>query len=518
MGRLPFNFKKSAQAAATPPPQESPLTVTQLAARIDDALRRGLPEAVRFVGEVSGLRERTHWYFDLKDAGAVVNCVMFQSAAKKAGFTPSNGQQVLARGRVEFYAPGGKVSVIIERLEPLGAGALELAYRALCDELRTLGWFAPERKRPLPFFPRKIAVITSRTGAALQDVLATMQRRCPAVEVLIVDCRVQGAGAAAEVAAAIDHVGARAAGYGVDAILVTRGGGSMEDLWAFNERIVAQAIVACPIPVVAAIGHETDTTIAELVADERGATPTQAVMRMTPDRAALAEQVSSLSTRLTGNTRRTLELYSRRLRACTSRPIFESPRRVFDAPGSTVRSLSARLVSGVRGLLSRRASQTDRLSAVLERHRPGPARARVLARLAELASRLRAAQKIERRRDRVAAIAQRLTRGIEVQISREASAVDAAARQLGAVGPMQVLERGYSVTLLKSGGLLKSSDQVRPGDGIITRLAAGEVESVVGSSAQAPPVRGTAIERGPSKRTRRKIQDTDTPGLFGLDG
>jgi exodeoxyribonuclease VII large subunit len=520
VGRLPFNFKKSAQAAAasaTPPP-DAPLTITQLAARIDDALRRGLPDTVRFVGEVSGFRDRTHWYFDLKDASAVVNCVMFQSAAKKAGFVPANGQQILASGKVEFYAAGGKVSVIITRVEPVGAGALELAYRALCEELRALGWFSHDRKRPLPFFPRKIAVVTSRTGAALQDVLVTMQRRCPAIDVLVVDCRVQGPGSAAEIAKAIDHIGKSASSLGVDALLVTRGGGSMEDLWAFNERVVAQAIVDCPIPVVAAIGHETDTTIAELVADERGATPTQAAMRMTPDRAALLEQVGSLSSRLAGHTDRTLEMNAQRLRFCTQRPMFGSPRRVFDAPSVAVRNFAARLFSGVRGRLARGSSAIDRAAAVLERHRPAQARARLFARLAECAARLKAAQHLAHRRDRLEALGARLSRGMMVNVSQEGAALAAVARQLSAVGPMQVLERGYSVTMLKNGGLLRTPGQVRAGESIVTRLAAGEVDSVVGHSAAAPPVRGSAIERVQVPRKRRKRPEPPTLGLFDLDG
>src|SRR4051812_20927226 len=190
MSRLPF---PPPQPGPAPKPEESVFPGRQLPPRIDGALKSGIASPVRFVGEVSGFRDRTHWYFDLKDANAVVSCVMFQSGARRVGFTPSNGQQVVCRGLVEFYAKSGKVSVILDSMEPVGAGSLELAYRALCAELKGLGWFDVERKAPLPTFPRRIAVVTSKTGAALQDVLVTMKRRCPAVGVLVVDVRVQGA-------------------------------------------------------------------------------------------------------------------------------------------------------------------------------------------------------------------------------------------------------------------------------------------------------------------------------------
>jgi exodeoxyribonuclease VII large subunit len=195
-GRLPFDSAKMAQAKAVEQERraaaDSPLTVSQLAGRISVALAQGLPAKVRVIGEVSGFRERTHWYFDLKDAGAVVNCAMFATAARQARFTPRIGQEVVVTGRVEFYDKQGKMSLLIEKIEPVGAGALELAFRALCEELRGLGWFDPARKRAIPACPRLVAVVTSRSGAALQDVLDTMQRRCPSTGVALVDVRVQG--------------------------------------------------------------------------------------------------------------------------------------------------------------------------------------------------------------------------------------------------------------------------------------------------------------------------------------
>lgn len=513
MSRLPFDPAKMARARQASREEavqtaEAALTVSQLAARIDTALKTGFPAAVRFVGEVSGFRDRTHWYFDLKDAGAVVNCVMFQSAARKMPFTPQNGQQVLARGRVEFYSPGGKVSILLDKIEAVGAGALELAYRALCEELRGLGWFAPERKRPIPAFPRRIAVVTSRTGAALQDVLVTMRKRCPAVGVLVVDCRVQGAAAAPEVAQAIRYLSDHAGGLGIDAILVTRGGGSMEDLWAFNDRAVAQAIVTCAVPVVAAIGHETDTTIAELAADERCATPTQAAMRLTPDRVALSRQTDSILGRLRLLIERHAAIDRRRLASAAGRPIFVSPARVLDGPRDGLDSLARRLASGEarRALLAR--SAMERLATRLERHRPAAVHGRLLARLSAAGASLQAAGRRLADHSPINSITVSLTRGAATAIRAKRTTVEALERQLIAVGPLQVLERGYSVTLTAGGGVVRSPSDAGPGAKLITRLAEGTIDSVVSGGTTDRVVRATRLTR-----KKRPLAD-GAPGLW----
>ncbi len=458
------------------------LSVSQLAARIDSSLRAGFPASVRVIGEVSGFRERTHWYFDLKDADSIVNAVMFASSARKAGFTPAVGQEVVATGRVEFYAKGGKVTLLVERLDAVGAGALELQFRALCEEIRALGWFDARRKRPIPTFPRRVAVVTSRTGAALQDVLVTMQKRCPAVGVLVADTRVQGEGAAAEIAATIDTLSARAKELGLDAILVTRGGGSMEDLWAFNEKAVARAIVECSVPVVAAIGHETDTTIAELVADERGATPTQAAMRLTPDSAALEQQLDALRRRLAASLRRAVELRAQRLQAARRHRIFANPRELVARAGE--RALTARdsLDDAAASRLREARHRVEKLAQRLGACRPDRVHARTLARLDGLTSRLAAA-----------------TRSALARSSDTALALE---RQLRAVAPVHVLERGYSITLLDSGRAVRSIADAKTGDTLRTVLADGSLRSLV--------------QGGPTPRPLRKPRKPtdDGPGLF----
>lgn len=462
--RLPFDPGKLQSRVRTD--AASPLTVSQLAARIEGALKQGIPEAVRVVGEVSGFRERTHWYFDLKDGASVINCVMFASAAKRAGFTPAVGQQVIAKGRIDFYAPGGKVSFVLESLEPAGAGALELQLRKLLEEVKALGWTDPERKRPLPFFPRKIAVITSKSGAALQDVLVTMQRRCPAVDVLLVDARMQGEAAVPEIVAAITHVSKYHEQLGIDAVLVTRGGGSMEDLWCFNDRRVAQAIVECEVPVVAAIGHETDTTIAELVADERCATPTQAAMRLTPDREALQQQLDAEQARLRLLMSRRIDALGKHVTLLARTPLFANPAEHFAAAGKQVTHAERYLASAVRTRLMHARQEISQHATRMEGAKPK-------AVLAQLREKLRGAER-------------EVMRSLHTRIAREQSSLAAVQRMLEAVSPQRVLERGFSVTLRADGRVVRRPQDVQPGDELLTRLAEGQVASRASGSREVP--------------------------------
>lgn len=518
MGDLfdPSRMKAKAAAAgqALGLSAERPMSVAELAARIDSTLRQGLPDAVWVVGEVSGFRDRTHWYLDIKDANAVVSVVMFQSAARKAGFIPENGQQVAVRGRVEWYAKGGKLSLLAEKMQPVGAGALELAYKALCEELRGLGYFAQERKRPLPTFPRRIAVITSRSGAALQDVLVTMQRRCPAVGVLLIDARMQGATSAPEVAEAISYVSLHAERLGVDAVLVTRGGGSMEDLWAFNERVVADAILACSIPIVAAIGHETDTTIAELVADERCATPTQAAMRLTPDSAALLRQVESVRSRISALVQQAIRYDRQRLAGLIRTSLFTNPQGIIVRQRASVEKCARSLPRAVRVSLAARHHLLEQLARKIEPLRPGSGQARALARIERLETLLHSAVRGRLRCIDLSHPQRALSRALVTRLDKSRSAMEALARELHAVSPQRVLERGYSVTLAADGSAVRSVATLKQGDIIRTRLADGSVASVIGSEAAVavPPL--PPISPPPPRRSRRK-PDEGGPSLFG---
>ncbi len=491
--QLPFDPSRMAPLPATPPPVPQgsgapPLTVSQLAEQIGGAIGAGFPTPVRVVGEVSGFRPGTHWYFSLKDADSVVSCVIFANHVRSAAFTPADGQQVVLTGRPDYWAKGGRTSFIATKIEPVGQGALDAAFRALCDEIRRLGWFEPARKRPIPKFPRRVAVVTSAGGAAIQDVLVTMRRRCAAVEVAIVDVSVQGESAAGEIAQAVRWLGREHRRLGVDVILVTRGGGSREDLWAFNERIVAEAIVNSPIPVVAAIGHEVDVTIAELVADERAATPTQAAMKLTPDTPALLEQLSSAGSFLKGALSRTIRERHQRLTGA---------RRHLGAGGRAhVRALAHRL-EVLGGRLER-----QRPAAVYERRRAGLDAAR---------ARLASAVRVRLAGADVGRPSQALARAWAALARRLGERVAGMERQLAAVGPMAVLRRGYSVTTREDGVLVRAPGDVRAGDRVRTRLAEGAFHSTVEGEARPasrspePPVSG----------------DPDQPpqmDLFGGDG
>lgn len=488
-----------APAATAAQASDAPITVSQLASRIDAALKSGVPGSIRVTGEVSGFRDRTHWYFDLKDADAVVNCAMFNNVARKSGFTPQNGQQVVAKGRLDFYAKGGKVTLIIERLEPVGAGALEIAYRQLVEQLRGEGYFAVERKRRLPTFPRRIAIVTSKSGAALQDVLVTMKKRCPAVGVLIADAPMQGDAAAPIIAATIDRLSRDAEKLAIDAILVTRGGGSMEDLWAFNERVVADAIFRCRVPIIAAIGHETDTTIAELVADERGATPTQAAMRLTPDTAALLQQLSSHERRLLSQLTAKVAHDRERLRSVERFALFRSPSQFVATARAKLEGFAGLLDRSITTTLQESRHTLDRLATRLPK--PSAVHAKTVQRLA--------------------AMDQRLSRAQHVTLERAATRVSNLDRQLRAVGPLKVLERGYTVTLTEDGRALRSQQDAAPGARLTTRVADGEVRSIVEGAQHAPLPSRTASASPPAAsqaKPRRQIKAVpreDEPGLFG---
>jgi exodeoxyribonuclease VII large subunit len=504
VARLPF---RSSDAVGPPPEHRAaaggaepkPLSVSQASDLIKRTLEDRLPSPLRVIGEVSGLSARNHWYFSLKDDEAVLSCVVWASTVARLGFTPSEGDEVLAVGHVSHYAPQGRTQFYVSRLEPVGGGALAARFKAMCDELRRLGYFDEARKKPLPAFPRRVAVITSRHGAALRDVIDTAQRRCPAVELVVIDVRVQGDGAAEEIARAIAWVDGNARRLGFDALLVTRGGGSIDDLWAFNERAVADAVFRARIPIVAAIGHESDTTVIELVADLRAATPTQATMRLLPDSVALREQLWHLRARLALLVRRHVERSRQRLEVAARHDVLRRPGAIVERQRQRVTTLRRDLSLAVRDRLLEEIRRVDRAAAALERIRPAAATAAATGRVALLASRLRAALS-----SRLAVAAVR-TDGLE--------------RQLRAVDPTSILRRGFSMTERADGSLVTSVAHVRIGDRIRTRVADGAFESTVRPDGGGPD--GGKVDEAGSPRTtsprRRPAREDDAPRLFSTD-
>ncbi len=437
---LPFDPEKVLGPAAegTDRPRRDgsrPLTVTQVAELIKRTLQEQVPSPLKVIGQVSNLSRSNHWFFSLKDEHAVIGCVVWASTARTFGFVPAEGDEVVATGHVSHYAPQGRTQLYVNKIEPVGAGALELKFRALCDELRRLSYFDEKRKKPLPAFPRRIAVITSLASAAVTDVIATAAERLASVGLLLVDVRVQGEGAAEQVAAAIRRVDRQRRRLGVDAILVTRGGGSAEDLWAFNERVVADAAFNCSLPLVAAIGHESDTTVIELVADLRAATPTQAVMHLIPAAARLREQVDHLNERLTFLLRRALERSRQHLETLTRHPLLRDPAMLLDRPRQDVLARQRDLIRATRRRID--------LGGVLEAHRL------------------------------------RFGRAMQTRLQRLCERADALQRHLGGVDPDRVLARGYSYTTTLTGTLIKSVGDVGEGQLIRTRLSDGAIESQV---------------------------------------
>lgn len=449
MERLPFDPGAAAGAESAPEDRAANhLTVSEVAALIKSTLERHTPSELRVLGQVSNLSTQNHWFFSLKDEDAVLGCVAWASSARTFGFVPEDGAEVVAAGYLSHYAPQGRTQFYVRQLTPVGAGALEIRFRALCDELRRLGYFDETSKQMLPLLPRRIAVITSAGSAALSDVVETAAQRCRAVGLLLVDVRVQGEGAADQVAAAIRRVDADRETLGIDAILVTRGGGSREDLWAFNERVVADAAFDCNVPLVAAIGHESDTTVIELVADVRASTPTQAVMRLVPAAAQLHDQLVHLEQRLVFLVRRLLERSRERLDTAGRFALFRDP-------GALVELASERL-----------AVREDRLRRVM-------------------------AQRVDQR-PLLERAGQRLGRCMSVDVRRRRELVEALGRQLEGVDPHAVLRRGYSVTMARDGRLIRAAGEVRHGQAIRTRVNDGTFDSVVAGSGRRRP--GPATE------------------------
>src|SRR5476651_613199 len=295
-----------------PPPQPEPVraamrrvfTVTELTVRVRDLLESEFFE-VWVEGELSNCRvwNTGHLYFTLKDGASQIKAVIFRSALRYLKFKPADGLRVVARGRVSVYEPKGEYQLVCEHLEPHGLGALQLAFDQLKKRLQDEGLFDAARKRPLPAIPRKIGIVTSLDGAAIRDIIKVLRRRYANAHLVICPARVQGEGAAADVARGLRQIGRVP---GVDVVLVGRGGGSIEDLWAFNEEVVARAIAKVPVPVISAVGHETDVTIADFVADLRAPTPSAAAELLTRDWNEWRETVGKLQARLDRTTRQVL--------------------------------------------------------------------------------------------------------------------------------------------------------------------------------------------------------------------
>ena len=347
-----------------------PLTVTQLNKYVKylleeaDALR-GLCVA----GEISNFKNHYsgHWYFTLKDAGAAVPAVMFRESNRRLGFVPQDGMRVVIRGRASLYERDGKFQLYADDMQPDGLGALYLAYEQLKERLAAEGLFDPERKKELPFFPARVGVITSGTGAAVRDILQILARRCPASEVVLCPVQVQGQGAAAQIARAVALFNQEQA---ADVLIVGRGGGSLEDLWAFNEEPVARAVAASAIPVISAVGHETDVTICDFAADLRAPTPSAAAELAVPDLADLLAGLGSLRSRIEQAALRDMNARRAALDALLARRILRRPEELSYASRLRLDYAAQRLRASMEAKVLAERSRLSRASARLEAMSP----------------------------------------------------------------------------------------------------------------------------------------------------
>ncbi|WP_426414645.1 exodeoxyribonuclease VII large subunit [Aestuariirhabdus sp. LZHN29] len=407
-------------------------------------------------GEISNLSRPSsgHWYFTLKDSQAQIRCAMFRNRNQMLRFTPQEGMQLAVRGKVSLYEGRGDFQLIADHMEQAGAGALQLAFEQLKRQLASEGLFDPQFKQPLPSLPGHIAVITSASGAAIRDILSVLGRRFPAIAVSVLPVAVQGSEAAAQIVRALKI----AQQQPFDLIILGRGGGSLEDLWPFNEEIVARAIFDCTVPVVSAVGHEVDFTISDLVADQRAATPSAAAELISPDRGELLSLSAGYQQLLTESVRRKLASCQRELTLTAKR---------LRHPGQKLQEQSQRLDE--MELRLRRAMEL-RFQHLRQRYQ-------------HLQLRLRQQQpsaRIGHHRDQYLGLRKRLQRAIEQQLQQQQTALGGAVGQLEALSPLATLARGYSITLSEDGQrVIHHSAQVGVGERIQNRLSDGTVISEV---------------------------------------
>jgi len=440
-------------------PAREILTVSELTRRVKGALEGGFP-SLWITGEVSNLRRPPsgHVYLTLKDAEAQVRAVIWGSTARYLKRLPAEGEQVLCRGRLTVYEARGEYQVVVDYLEPAGVGALYRRIEEVKARLLAEGLLDPARKRRLPALVRRVAVVTSPTGAAVRDVLQVLGRRAPGMAVLVVPTAVQGEGAPRQIVAALAAAvtgrgGPEGPPEAVDAVILVRGGGSIEDLMAFNDEGVARAIAACPVPVVAGVGHETDITIADLVADLRAPTPSAAAELISTPWAEARAKVTELSGRLAAGTRARLTVGRLRL---------ERSRRGLVDPAERLRRLIQR-VDDLRLTLAARAQR--RLTA------GGHGLATLQVRLMAAAP----SAPLPRLRDRVRALAHRASQAQAARLARDRALLAGVSGMLEELSPVAVLARGYAVAR-KGTRVLRAADEAQVGDRVAVRLHRGELD------------------------------------------
>ena len=408
------------------------------------------------VGEISNLARPAsgHLYFSLKDENGRLKSVMFRGFARQLGFQPADGLQVLARGTITLYAPRGDLQISVQFMEPLGDGSLRLRFEQLKARLAAEGLFDKDRKRPLPEFPRRVGLVTSPTGAAVQDVLKVLRRRAPGVEVVIAPCRVQGEQAAGEIAAAVDRLSREGV---VEVVIVTRGGGSLEDLQPFNEEVTARAVARCAVPVISAVGHETDVTICDFAADHRSPTPSAAAETVSARYEDLAGRLEGMRQRLRSALRSRMASAAVQLeRHAPSRMVGRLRLRILER-AQLVDDLQTRQHDAVRHALREHGRRLARLEAPLAQHNPG--------------------RQLERRRSALSALTRELGVRMALRLQRAGADTHRLRERLGGLSPLAVLERGYAICRRTDSGqtVVRDARQVTTGEQVTVLLHRGEL-------------------------------------------
>ncbi len=447
----------------SPPPraERDVYTVSRLNKEVRLLLESGLP-LLWLEGEISNFATPAsgHWYFSLKDAQAQVRCAMWRQRNSTLRFRPKDGMQVLARARVGLYEPRGEYQLIVEHLEEAGEGALRREFEKLKTKLAAEGLFDAGRKRALPVVPRRIGVVTSPTGAAIHDILRVLRARFPPASVLLYPTAVQGAAAIPEIVRAIEAASRRGE---CDVLIIARGGGSLEDLWCFNDERVARAIAACRIPTVSGVGHEVDVTIADFVADVRAPTPSAAALSVTPDRAAWLESLALLHIRFGGAMGRYVRARGLALGAVTQRLQISHPGARLAQHAQRLDELEQRMRLALRANLGARRQQLETLSTRLWRENPR--------------------HRLEVSCAHAAQLRQRLGTSIGKTLVTLQQRLALAGRTLDAVSPLATLGRGFAViTRADDGSLLRDASAVPAGTAIEARLARGRLRATVTAS------------------------------------
>ena len=434
-------------------PERRVFTVAEITAAVRDLLEGAFFD-VWIAGEISNTRKAPsgHFYFTLKDKDAQIRCVCFRQNALYLKMKPQDGLAVLARGHIGVYEARGEYQLYVEHLEPQGVGALQLAFEQLKRQLAAEGLFDDERKRPLPFFPQRIGIVTSAQGAVIADMLRIIERRFPGLHLMIYPVRVQGEAAAGDISRALAYFSQT---QSVDVVIVGRGGGSLEDLWAFNEESVARAIAACEVPVISAVGHQTDFTIADFVADYRAPTPSAAAEVVIRRKSEFIETIAASENRLVQALRYKLAMCGRRLvEVSAGRPAAILRRKLggfWQRMDEADFQLRQTMSQGFRRAENRlqRASQS----------------------LIALDLRLQLARQISI----LAGLSQRLGPAMTLRLERLRSKLDSLDRQREQLSPLAVLERGYSIVRTASGTVIRAAGQVSAGDALQVRLHQGRL-------------------------------------------